>query len=124
MGIGHRICASPSFRGPLMRSSRTFHQLPLIAKQVFEIVVIPSHRVGRPSPFDAAGDRIPTFASAEAALPAQTLILNAGPFGFAANQCRIARTVAFAKGMSTRHEGNSLLVVHRHPPEGFANISA
>ena len=72
--------------------------------------------------FQAAADRVTTFAGAKTALPAKTLLLDAGGFGLRTHMRRIAGAVAFAEGVSAGDECNRLLVVHGHASEGLANV--
>src|SRR6266853_1916710 len=72
--IRNRGCSAlcPELIGP----SRALLQLPLIFEQVFEKAVAPLRRRRAPGDFRTAGDRVFAFARAEAALPAEALILD------------------------------------------------
>ena len=101
----------------------TLRQLPLVAEQVVEVIVVPLHRVGCPCAFQAAGDRIGAFAAAKAALPAQALLLDAGSLGFGTDVAGPDRsTMGFAKRVSAGNERNRLLVIHRHAAERLSNV--
>ncbi len=124
MGVGHRTRTRAIFGSPLMGTGRTLHQFPFIAEQIFKVVVVPLHRVGSPCPFNAAGGGMSAEASAKAVLPAAALLFDTGTRRGSTHQCRIPSTVAFAKGMSTSGECHRFLVIHGHPQERFANVSA
>ena len=109
---------------PLKRSGRTLHTLPLVAEQDVKVTGVPLHRVGGPCAFDAARDRGGAIARAEAALPAQPLLGDVGGLGFRTHQRLIARAMALAEGVSASDQRDGLLVVHGHPGEGLANVSA
>ena len=64
-----------------MRTGRALRQFPFVAEQVLEEVVAPLRGRGGPGDFQAAGDRVGAFARAEAVLPAEALLLEAGRFG-------------------------------------------
>src|SRR3546814_14200211 len=71
---------------PLVRAGRAFAQLPLVAKQGFELAVVPLDRGRRPRAFDAAGGGVARLAAAETVVPAKTLLLDGSAFGLTANQ--------------------------------------
>src|SRR3546814_2721551 len=56
--------------------------------------------------------------------PAKALLRDVRAFGFGADQCGIARAVALAEGVPARRQRERLLVVHRHPREGLADVAA
>ena len=62
-----------SFRPPTDARRRALRKFPFVAKQVFEKVVAPFGRRRSPGDFQAAGDRVGTFARAEAVLPTEAL---------------------------------------------------
>src|ERR1700722_14966688 len=97
MSMGHRACARTILRLPLMRASRTLCQLPLVAKQILEKVVVPSGGGTRPGDLQAAGDRIARIAGAEGALPAEALRLDLASFRLPTDMRRRARTVSLAE---------------------------
>src|SRR5262249_56964444 len=78
VGIRNRAGACPVLRRPLMRTGRALRQLPLVAEQVLEEAVAPLGRRRGPGDFEAAGDGIVALAGAEAALPAEALLLDVG----------------------------------------------
>ena len=122
MGIRHRTGARAVLRRPLMRAGRALRQLPFVAEQVPEEVVAPLRRRGGPGDFQAAGDRVAAFAGAEAALPAQALLLDAGRFRLGPHVLRIAGAVGLAEGVAAGDERDRLFVVHRHAGEGLADV--
>src|SRR5258706_13261572 len=95
-----------------MRTSRAFGQFPFVAKQVLEEIVAPLRRRRGPGDFQTASDRVAAFACAEAALPAQALLLDARPLRLRTNKRRIARAVSLAEGMATGNQCNRFSVVH------------
>ena len=122
VGIRHCTGTRATLRLPLVRTSRALRQLPFVAEQVLEEVVAPLRRRAGPGNFQAAGDRVTTFACAKAALPAKALLLYAGSFRHRTHQCHIAGAVGFAEGVTASDERNRLFVVHRHAREGLADI--
>src|SRR3546814_3395916 len=85
---------------PLVRAGRAFAQLPLVAKQGFEIAVVPLDRGRRPRAFDAAGGGVARLAAAETVVPAKTLLLDGSAFGLTANQRGVTGTMRLAEGMA------------------------
>ena len=122
VGIRHRAGACAILRLPLMRTGRALRQFPFVAEQVPEEVVAPLRGRGGPGDFQAAGDRVAAFAGAEAALPAQALLLEAGRFRLRPHMGRRAGAVGLAEGVAAGDERHRLLVVHRHASEGLADI--
>src|SRR6202034_889785 len=98
VGVRHRTGARAALRLPLVRTGRALSQLPFVAEQVREEVVAPLRRRAGPGDFQAAADRVTTFACAKATVPAKPLLLEAGSFGLRADQCGFAGTVGFAEG--------------------------
>src|SRR5690606_28645749 len=84
----------------------------------------PLGRRRRPGAFDTAGDCIAALAAAEAALPAQPLLFDAGAFRLAADVRSTGRAVALAERMPAGDQRDGFLVVHRHPRKGFADIAS
>ena len=62
-------------RPPLIGAGRALRQFPFVAEQVLEEVVAPLRRRRGPGDFRAAADRVIALAAAEAALPAEALLL-------------------------------------------------
>ncbi len=110
------------FRRPLKGAGRALGQLPFIAEEVLEEVVAPPGRRRRPGDLDAAADRVAALARAEAALPAETLLLDAGGFGLGTHEGRIAGAMGLAEAVTAGDERHGLLVVHRHAREGLADV--
>src|SRR5207249_1015016 len=120
--IRNRAGACATLRFPLMRAGRALRQLPFVAEQVLEVVVAPLRGRGGPGDLQAAGDRVTPLARAEAALPAEALLLDAGRFGLRPHIGLRAGAVGFAKGVTTGDERNRLFVVHGHASESLADI--
>src|SRR6516225_5802354 len=123
MRIRHRPGADAILRSPLMRAGWTLRQLPIVLEEVLEEGIAPSRRRRGPGDFEAAGDGIAAFAGAEFALPAETLLLDARPFGLCTHQRRIAGAVGLAEGVTAGDERDRFLIVHGHASKGFANVS-
>ena len=107
---------------PDMRTSRTFHQLPLITEQQVKITIIPLCWIGCPGTLDTTGDGVAAFARAIAAEPAKTHIFDIRTFWFGTNQRRITSAMSLAKGMATSHQRHGFFVIHRHPGKCFTHI--
>jgi hypothetical protein len=107
----------------LVCAGRALRQLPFVAEQVFEEIIAPSGRRSGPRDFEAAGDGISGRASAERALPAEALRLDATTFGIRADMRRGAGTVGFSEGMATRDQRDRFLVIHSHAGKGLANVA-
>src|SRR5579871_1386366 len=124
MRVGHGARTSTIFRCPLMRAGRTLGQFPVELEEIVEEVVAPLGRRLRPDDFKAAADRVTTVTFAEFVVPAETLKLDVGAFGFSADViCGNSRAVRFAKGVTTGNERDGFFVVHRHATEGFADVA-
>ena len=123
VGIRHRADARAVLRGPLRRAGGALHLLPLVAVQVLQEVVVPLHRVGRPGALDATGDGIGALARAVAGLPAEALLLQVGALRLGTHvAARVGGAVRLAEGVPADDERDRLLVVHRHAPEGLADV--
>ncbi len=107
---------------PLVRAGRALRQLPFVAEEVPEEVGAPLRRRGAPGDLQAAGDRVAATAGAEAALPAQALLLDGGGLRLASHVGHGAGAVGLAEGVAARDERDRLLVVHRHAREGLADV--
>ncbi len=107
-----------------MRAGGAFGQFPFIAEQHVEIAVVPLRRVRRPRPLDPRGDGMAAPAAFVAADPAQALGGDILALGFGADQRRVARAVAFAKGVAARGQGHGFLVIHAHARECLADVAA
>src|SRR6266567_2469628 len=98
--IRHRSGARTILRFPLMGTRRAFRQFPIVAKQVFEEVVVPLRRRRGPNYLKTAADRVCPFARTKFALPAEALLLDAGRLRLGTHERRITGTVGFAQGVS------------------------
>src|SRR5579862_4796016 len=125
MRVRHRARTGAVLWRPLVRASRTLGQFPFVVEEIFEEVIAPLRRRLGPNHFEAAGNRLITFARAKAVSPAKPLLLYRSALGFRADILfRISRAVSFAEGVAACDEGNGFLVIHRHAAEGFANVSS
>ena len=122
MRIWHGTGACVTFRLPLVRTGRTLGQFPFVTEQIPEEVVAPLSRRAGPDNFQAAGNRVISFACAKFALPAEALFLDGSGFRLSTDMLRVACAVSFSEGVAARDECNSLLVVHCHAREDFADI--
>ncbi len=120
--MGHLPGARVTLGLPLMRTCRALGQLPLVAEQVLEEVVAPLGRRLCPGDFEAAGDRVSALAGAEAALPAEALLLERGRFRLGTHVGRGAGAVGLAEAVAPGDERHRLLVVHGHASEGLADV--
>ena len=123
MCVGHRTCTRVALGLPLPRASGTLRYLPVIFEQGFEIAVVPLRRSGGPCAFDTASNRIGADTRVEGVLLAEAPIDDGGTPRIGTYVRRLARTVTFAERVPTGGERDCLLVVHRHPTKGFANIA-
>ena len=123
MRIRHGISKRAIGRNPLIGTSRAFRQHPIMVHQVLEIVIVPLGRVGGPSAFNAAGNRIATHAGAEAVLPAKAHLFQRRRFRFRAHIARGAGAMALAEGMAAGDKCDGFFVIHRHAGKGFANVT-
>src|SRR5438270_14020435 len=105
-----------------MRSRRTLRQFPFVAEQVSEEIVAPLRRRGGPSDFQAATDRVTSFARFKFALPAEALLFNAGGFRLGTHIARIACAVGLAEGVTAGNQRNRLLIIHCHAGEGLPDV--
>src|SRR4051812_4301743 len=108
---------------PLLRTSRALRKLPFVAVERLEECVVPLGRRWRPDDFETTGDRIARLTAGEAALPAEALVLYRRGLGLRADEVGIARAVRLAERVSADDQRRSLLVIHRHPGERFANVA-
>ena len=123
VGIGHGARRRGILRRPLVSTGGALREFPFIAEQVFEVVVVPLHRVGGPCAFQAAGDRVDAFAAAKGVLPAEALLFDASPLGFGTDiLARIGSAVALAEGVSAGDERHRLLVIHGHAGERLPDV--
>src|SRR5262249_21610546 len=94
------------------------------AEQVLEEVVAPLRRRGGPGAFQAAGDRVPAVALAQAVPPAEALLLDDASFGLASDVLGLlAGAVGLAEGMATGDQRDGLLVVHPQAGERLGGVA-
>jgi hypothetical protein len=79
--VNHHVLFIHVLGQPLIRAGRALDQLPLVFEQHFQIAHVPFGRVRLPGALDAAADGIAAFAAAEAALPAEPLLLDGAASG-------------------------------------------
>ncbi len=121
--IRHQVCRSLGFRHPLGGTCRALRLHPLEGKQVVEVLRRPGNRVGRPGALEAAGDRVATAAAAALVGPAEALLFDSGCRGLDAYAVgRRLGAVGLAERVSAGDQRDGLFVVHRHTPEGLADV--
>jgi hypothetical protein len=79
--------------------------------------------MGLAGTFDAARRRVHAHAGAQRVLPSQPHRLERCTLGLAADECRITGAVRLAEGVAAGHQGDGLLVVHRHVRKGLASVA-
>jgi hypothetical protein len=104
---------------------RALGELVLVAEQVLEVLVRSTwFGSSGPGDLEAGGDRVAALAGAEALLPAEALLLDGRALGLGTDVLvGVGRTVGLAEGVPARDERDGLLVVHRHPAEGLADVA-
>ena len=123
VSIRHATLRGFILGGPLRRPGRALRQFPLVAEQVFEVIVIPLHRVGGPCALQSAGDRVAAAAATKAVPPAEALLLETGPFGLGADVLvGVGGAVGFTESVSPSNERNGLFVIHRHASERLPDV--
>ena len=123
VGIRHGTLCRCVLVRPLLGAGGALRELPFIAEEVFQVVVVPLHRVRGPCALQAAADGIDAFSAAEAILPAQALLFDWCALGFGADiLARIGGAMSLAEGVSAGDEGNRLLVIHCHAKERLPDI--
>src|SRR5215469_7136697 len=121
--VRHRTVACAILGSPLVRTSRTLGEFPLVPEQVLEVVIAPFRRRGGPNDFQAAADRITAFAGAKFALPAQALLFHIGSLRFGADILGGNRgAVGLTEAVTARDQRDGFFIVHGHTTEGFANV--
>ena len=123
VGVGHRALGRLVLRRPLPGAGRALRQLPLVTQEIVEVVVRPLGGRGAPGALQAAGDRVGPATRAEAVLPAEALLLERCCLGRGADVVGGAGAVRLAEGVAAGDQGHRLLVVHRHPREGLADVA-
>src|SRR6476659_4978785 len=108
---------------PLVRAGRGLLQLPLVAEEDLEVLVVPTRRVVGPRHLEARGDGVRALARLVGALPAEALRLERGALGLRADQVGVTGAMGLAEGVATGDECDGLLVVHRHAGEGLADVA-
>ncbi|SII60021.1 Uncharacterised protein [Mycobacteroides abscessus subsp. abscessus] len=124
--LGHRdhVVAAAVDRTPLDVAALVLELLPLVGEEDVEELVVPAGRMVGPRDLDAAADRVIAVPGAEVGLPAQTLLFERGALGVGALVALGAGAVGLAEGVTAGDEGDGLLVVHRHPTEGVADVGS
>ena len=125
VGVGHGALTRAVLGLPLLGAGGAARQLPLEAEEVVEEVVAPLRRGGRPRALEARGDGVGPVAGAEGVPPTQSLLLQRGGLGFAADVGgRVSGAVGLAEAVAARDEGDGLFIVHGHAPEGLADVAS
>src|ERR1051326_5969575 len=122
--VGNCAGSCAVLRSPLMRARRTLGEFPLIAEQIFEVVVAPLHRRCGPCAFQPAGDRVATVAVAVRVAPAEALQLDCCAFGFRADVLAWSGSaMCLAEAVSAGYESHGFFVVHGHARERLPDIA-
>ena len=122
--VGHGARAAAVRRDPLPGTGRAQHRVPLEAEQVLQEAVVPPRRGGRPGALEAAGDRVRADAGAEAAPPAQALLLDRSGLRVDAEVALQRRAVGLAERVAADDQRDRLLVVHPHAVVGLPDVAA
>jgi hypothetical protein len=121
--VRNRAFTGAVLRLPLVRTSGTLGELPLVAEEVREEVVAPLGGRRGPRHLETAGDRVAAVATFVAALPAEALQLEACAFWLDADMCAgIGGSMRLAEGVPSGDERHRFFVVHRHSAERLANV--
>ena len=121
--VRHQVVARAALGPPLVGARRALEQLPLVAEQDVEELVVPPGRVVGPGDLEPAGDRVGADAGAVARLPAEALLLDRRGLGVGADVLVRAGSVGLAEGVAAGDQRDGLLVVHRHPAERLADVA-
>ncbi|ELZ43328.1 hypothetical protein C464_16407 [Halorubrum coriense DSM 10284] len=105
----------PSSAGPLV-------WLPLVIQQEIYIFHIPVGWGLSPRPLDTACNRVGALALTILVFPAEALLFDRRCFGFSTKIFVRVSAMYLSKRMSASTEGNSFLIVHRHPIKGLAYV--
>src|SRR5580658_6305815 len=124
MGIRHGLRPRGVPGSPLLGAGRAAGQLPLVAEQIVEVVVVPAGGMGGPCTLEPTGYGIDTLAAAEGILPAETLLLDRCALRFRSDIFGgVGCAVGLAEGVSAGDQRDGFLVVHGHAREGFTDIA-
>ncbi len=124
VGVRHGAGPGAAPRNPLPQAGGAQFHVPLEAEQVLEEAVVPPRRRGCPGPLEPAGDGVRALPGAVAAPPAQALLLDRGALGLRAEiLVRVGHAVGLAERVPADDQRDGLLVVHRHAPEGLADVA-
>ncbi|SIK45446.1 Uncharacterised protein [Mycobacteroides abscessus subsp. abscessus] len=118
----HRVGPTAILWLPLVRAGRALGQLPFIAIQDLQEAVVPLGGGVSPDDLQPTANCVIALSGAERALPADAHLLQWGCLGVGSDQAGVSRAMRLAEGVATHNERGSLLVVHRHPAEGLADI--
>ena len=123
VGVRHRSYSSIALGLPLPSTCGALSELPLVAEEVFKIVIAPLRWGGGPCSLESAGNGVFGVAFAVGVLPAKAHFFHGCPCGLPANEAWVSCTVHFTKGVSTGHQGHGFFVVHGHATKGFAHVA-
>src|SRR5262249_21003414 len=99
----------------LLTSGRAGRQLILVVMKVVEKTVVPLRGLARPGALEATGDRVLPFAAAKFILPAETLLLEAGPLRLGTDVLRgSGGAMGLAHRVAADNQRESLLIIHCH----------
>src|SRR5690242_10631736 len=122
MGIGNGGRRRTVLGNPLVLTGGALRELPFIAEQVFQEVLVPFCRIGRPGALQSAGEGVGTLAGAILVFPAQALLFDGGALRFATDIAFRTGTVSLSERMSAGNERDRLVVIHRHAAKRLPDI--
>src|SRR5215472_8672600 len=118
MCIGYRTATCVTFRLPLMSACGALGQLPVVTKQVGEVVVTPLRRRRGPDDLQPTGDWVASLACTKAVFPAESHFFDGRALGLRTDMAGRGRAMGFAESMAAGDKRHCLLVVHGHAGEG------
>ena len=120
--VRHRLGGLGILRRPLLGAGGALRQLPVVLEEVLEEAVVPRRRLLRPGALETARERVDAVAVADVVSPAEALLLDRGGLRLRAEVLRPDCTVGLAERVAADDQRDGLLVVHRHPAEGLADV--
>src|SRR3954447_21046549 len=104
--IRHGSFARIALGLPLVCATGPFGHLPLVLKEMLEVVVAPLSGLGGPGHLNSAGDGVAGDAGLVGTCPAQTLVLDGCAFRFLVEMLPRGCAVSLSEGVASGNEGN------------------